>query len=529
MTEARAGELGTVRVALGALVVLALSCAVLLTVFAPDYFPLQADETSLAWQSKLARDGYLPYRDYFAFKPPLVIYLPAGAFALFGSSLAVLRLFSIAALAVATVLLFLLCVRARMGVAWAACAALMLPALLVPHWPVPSGQWLALTFGLAALVCVATPRPRIAAVVAAGGLVALAGLCVQTHGALFAGLLAIRLVSDPETRNARTLVEAAAGIVAPLLLTVIALWYAGILPKAFADVVLWPMQYYKQPGGFNDVSQSAAVAPSAAVWTPQLLIAVGGLLIAVSVPFMATASSVLLWRRGARGPRASFALLGAALLWLLFATGRTDQVHLFFLAPVFLYLGVQHVDWHGHGRAVLVVRLWLVLAAVAMLQWPVSWIGQPPSVEAVRAVDAGWRERGVPTLISRLPGVQQNQSPVVFLSHGGSSLYLFWAPLPPPVDWLFPPSSLLNSPEEYRALADFADAHAVPYVVVPIEVEARWLRDASPIRELLTERYRRAFETSWGVAYCRIGVRLPRTGEVVCDLAPPPSGAPGAR
>lgn len=48
MTTEQASSLGTVRVGLGALVVFVTSWAVLLSVFAADYFPLQAAETTLA-------------------------------------------------------------------------------------------------------------------------------------------------------------------------------------------------------------------------------------------------------------------------------------------------------------------------------------------------------------------------------------------------------------------------------------------------------------------------------------------------
>ena len=48
------------------------------------------------------------------------------------------------------------------------------------------------------------------------------------------------------------LAAAAAGVITALLLTATALWYAGILPETLEHVVLWPLRYYRQPGGVNE-------------------------------------------------------------------------------------------------------------------------------------------------------------------------------------------------------------------------------------------------------------------------------------
>jgi hypothetical protein len=324
------------------------------------------------------------------------------------------------------------------------------------------------------------------------------------------------------------LAAASAGIGTPLLMAILAFWYAGILPEAFQYVVLWPLHYYKQAGGFNDAPPQAAAATVAGIeWTPQTLIAVArlllnpvviGLLFVTAIPSVATVASILLWRRGLRGPHATFALLGFVILWFVFSLGRPDQVHLVFLAPVFVYLLVQHLDWQSHRWSVFFMRVWLALAVILMLRWPVHWLDALPSVSAVRSVDARWRARGLPTLVAELPGASANRLPVLYLSHIGSGLYFYWSPLPPPVDWLYPPTLRYNSPQEFQLIADFAEQHEVPYVVLPFQSVELWMRDASPIRDVLRAHYQRAFDTRWGAAYCRIGAVLPGTGEVICDL-----------
>lgn len=242
------------------------------------------------------------------------------------------------------------------------------------------------------------------------------------------------------------------------------------------------------------------------VWTlgaiVPLVYGAAALLFATAVLSIATVSSILLWGRGSRGPRTVFALLGSLLLWLVFSRGRTDQAHLVFLAPVFLYLLVQHVDWQSERPRVPLLRVWVALALLLMmlLRWPVSWLQQPPSIEVVRAVDAQWAERGLPSLGAELPGVAANDLAVLHRSQYGSGLYLQWSPVSPPVDWLQSPADRYNSPPEFQAIADFGDEHAVPYIVVPSASLELWLRDPSPIREMLRERYRRAFDTAWGVA-----------------------------
>src|SRR5438046_1964105 len=103
------------------------SLTLLLSLFSADFMETSADETTLAWQAKQAL-AHVPYRDYFAFKPPLALYSITWAFAVFGTHLSVLRFLTLAALTGSTVLLYLLLIRERVPSWWATAAALMLPA-----------------------------------------------------------------------------------------------------------------------------------------------------------------------------------------------------------------------------------------------------------------------------------------------------------------------------------------------------------------------------------------------------------------
>ena len=48
-----------------------LSLVLLTALFSTGFFPVQSDETHLAWVGKQAANGLVPYGDFFSYFPPL--------------------------------------------------------------------------------------------------------------------------------------------------------------------------------------------------------------------------------------------------------------------------------------------------------------------------------------------------------------------------------------------------------------------------------------------------------------------------
>lgn len=502
---AHKGGTGSAEIFTWGAVVCALGLATLTTAFAADFASVQADETMLAWAGKQVVLGRTPYREFFAFLPPLLMWGVGGFYSLAGATLGSLRLLSIGWLAGATVLLYVVVVRQGLSPRWAAAAALLLPALLVPFWPVSSHHWFALGFGLAALVLVSAERPGWGAWFGAGMLAALAGLCVQTSGVVFGVLLAGRLLVAADARSARHLVSLGAGIVLPLAFAVMLLRAQGALGDAFQLVVLWPLNFYKQPEGFNDLRDYSAtetvsrITPGSAVVDPlmgvtMLLIALLAALLLRGFRAPAGVAGRAQWRRWAG------ALAGAVMTVGVCLTGRPDWTHLILAVPPLLYLSLSVVHWSQDAVARRSLQAVIGLALVLLVgRWTLHWTHEPPSLAAVVAVDQAFRNSSVPSVLGELPDGPHAAGPIVYLSHGGSGLYFYHAPEPPPVDWLLPASHHANSPMEFERMAHFMAARRVPYVLIPESYAQAFLADSSALRDILRTRYEPASRTSWGL------------------------------
>jgi hypothetical protein len=506
------------RVKLGwAAFVLIASGAFLVSVFGYGFFPPTADEMTVAWMGKQTAIGRVPYRDFFAFLPPVIIYGLGGFFRVFGSSLAALRLLSVAWLAAATLLLFLMLRKRGMGDAWSALAALLVPGVLLTCWAVPSHHWFALGFGLFGLWIVSDDSPSKVMWASAGASVALAGLCVQSDGVLYAALLVLRAISGTHATDGgarmHALRWAGIGLAIPVALTVALLGSLGTLKVGIWDFVWWPLRYYKQAGGQNDVSPERTAAAIPGEVTLSVVTELAAVAIALSIPLLSLLSlplGMLTRKRGAAGEHSGrsrwlFSAGGALLLWIIFLLGRMDLAHLVFFAPIALYLILQEVNWHGEKFRPRGLRVWLVAAVGVgiVFPWAVRWHSQPPSVTAVLAVDDRFRAASVPSLVDLLPNAREAQLPVLFLSKAGAALYFYHAPVPPPFDWITEPSARYTTDTQYAVIRDFADEMKVPYIVTPTAFASEFLSTSSPLREMLTTRYRPMLETPWGIAFER--------------------------
>jgi hypothetical protein len=113
------------------------------------------------------------------------------------------------------------------------------------------------------------------------------------------------------------------------------------------------------------------------------------------------------------------------------------------------------------------------------------------------------KKYSVPALVEVLPGVREGNLPVLYLARDGSTLYFYWAPVPPPMDWVLPPSARYNSPWEYEVLAAFARERRVRYIVLRREEAAAFREEPSPVATLLAEEYRFLSDTPYGVVFER--------------------------
>ncbi len=489
------------------LLLLSGATAVLVTVFGYGFVSVSGDELTVAWDGKQVLMGRVPYLDYFCFLPPLTVYGVAALFKIFGASLACLRLFAILWLAMTTLVLFETLRKLRVPDLQAAAAALLFPALMVPFWPVAGHHWFAVGFGLISLRCAleASGSGSKGGWFLTGLLAGCSGMCLQTEGTLFgllgAGLWLLVMPPAGRSRLSSAWPWLAGLAVVPAFFALL-LASRGALGRAISEVVLWPLTTYRQPGGFNDVSLFPSLAmigrefwarlgagPSLDV-VLKLASFVGSLAIVLSAPLLLAAALA----RDIRKPWTArrlwiWSALGTAATFLIYSRGRADWVHLSFFFPLFLVFAASAVEWSLPGRA---ARAWTVMVLVCLgvstIRWAAVWTHHPPLLERVLKTDALFVKDGPPSLIEGLRNDDGETPPALYLPNG-SLLYFYWAPEPPPIALIMPPSSHVNAPAEYATLSAFARTHQIPYILIERRYAGAFLSEPSPLRDLLRTHY----------------------------------------
>jgi hypothetical protein len=311
--------------------------------------------------------------------------------------------------------------------------------------------------------------------------------------------------TEAKWRVAATLI---AGAALPVTMFVAGLYGQGTLKAAFDAVILWPSRYYKQPGGENHISGTEfSMVPAGWVQTdiPGLLV----FIVAASLPLVLIgllATSAYL-RKKEWDQRGSWYLgvIGTAFALMLFLMGRPDWTHLVFWLTPLLFLLMREVDWQAKTVRTRLAKGWVFAAVLAVaIRFSVYWTETPPNAWGIMVLDAAFQKNDLPTLVDEIPGVRERNQPIMYLHRTASSLYLYWSPAWPPVTWVLPPSMPYNSPDHYEALAAFAIENRIPWIVIPADWAGSFTTADTPIGDLLRDRYRREFHTSWGWAFARV-------------------------
>lgn len=492
---------------------LSATSVVLWTSFSWSFFPVQADETNLAWVAKEVSLGRIPYVDFFTFLPPGVLYSLSEFFKVFGTSLASLRALTVLVLILTTLFLYLLFMKNGLSAGWSAAAAFSIPSLYVPFWPVPSHHWFAIAFGLAGLLAVQGEKSSRLRWLVGGLLVGMSGMCLQTEGAFFTLYTAAVLMFGNHGDKKKKALFYFSGVVIPIAFFASILAVNGALGGAFYDMVKWPVMYYKQAGGFNDVNPFTFLAAKVVSDLPKewmikavapIVLLLSALVVPAAALFAPAFSPEWVSASGRTTGRWIISTFGFFLIITIYLNGRADWTHLCLWTPLLLLLLVKAIDWRGERWRPRFFKTWVaVVLLIACVRWPAVWFDSPPAIHGIIAIDAEVQEHSLPKLVDVIPEARAKKASILYLGKAGSTLYFYWAPHPPPMDWIMPPSARYNSFREYRRLSGFARLCRVPYIVVPGKQISAFMNQPSPISALLKGSYEPYMKTRWGIVLKR--------------------------
>ena len=459
---------------------------VALTFMSPRFFPSQADELHSVWPAQRALRGAVPYVDVFTHRPPLDLVTNALALAILGETLNASRILQVVSMVVAGLLLFALLRRWGAGDWEAAVGALIPSCLLFPAWPLPSSHWQSLPFALGAILLLESARgasegaPSRARLLGAGFLAGLAGLTIQTAGAVACAWLLLRSAGGPAPR--RELPLLCAGIALPLALCAGVLLALGALGAAFECTVVFPLFHYK--AGFNDVSFGAEVLKGARR-AYENFGALGAALcgLTLALPFGALALGTF------RALRLRQRQDVASVVWLVvvvavFFKGRSDWSHIMLFLP-YVLVGLCELALRADTpvRARRAAGVWLLLClTLAGGRWLVLW---SRGVSPGQALEADGNRRAYLARILEVLPPELRDEPLLSLPYG-AGFYFFRDADAPSIDWVYLPSVGYTLPQHHQDLADWLERGPVPVVVVFRNPRGLgFLSEPSPLKDAL--------------------------------------------
>ena len=327
------------------------------------------DESTFTVMAAHVLDGNLPYVELFDMKPPMIYLLLAGAMAVFGESLLVVRAVGDAFLLMSCIAVFAIA-RRRTGPAAAGLGVLVLITVHAPRY----AQWTDIDKPAAAMVMGAlwllmAQRERSWAVAAAGLLVSLAVLTRTNLGVVavaFGAWLAVAALRRPSlgVRWRSVVAFAVAGLLPPGVL-VLVYWQADALAELYLATVTVPVSYAGQMGvvtvllrhGWVFLFDALPAAPQ--LYLPFAATLAAGLAVSIRRrgagpvthhPFPGHGAGGLRQERGAeeRSSRVDHELLwltlGAVLLALLI-NGSTGAHHWQLLYPTCAVFCAYGIGW----------------------------------------------------------------------------------------------------------------------------------------------------------------------------------------
>jgi hypothetical protein len=390
------------------------------------------DEMNFLYYAQRIAAGDVFFRDLHHHNPPLPLWLQAAVFTAVGPSLLAARVVTGLVLAACGAWLVRLVRLLGGGAAAGGLAAAGLLLGLYPALPGWSHHWFALLaclVGIERLVA-ATEGGRTRDMAVVGALTGIALWTTQPDGVALALVAGATVLGGwaagcwKAPQVGRWLAAGAFGLAAVLAPLMAIFAWQGVLVAAWHDTWVWPLRWYKQPGGFNDFLVAAdlgpLMAPLAEPWTSKLGFFArlgrltglyGGVLAACATAAAVLTSCALGAVRGRPpGPLARrWAVVGLATLAFAAVTvrGRADLAHVAMYAPFALVLAAAAAD--GLRRRLTLpptaqILAWLPLGLLAawvaagglgvaerVRRQPEAWLsGQPPDARLREAPAIRW-------------------------------------------------------------------------------------------------------------------------------------------
>ena len=340
-------------------------------------FPLTLgglDEPKQLFEAKRLLGGEVMYRDIFDIILPGWLYLMAGLFWLFGTTLTTARMTAAVIHAVTVGLVFLACRRLAVRRELACAAALTYLVVCEPAYRVASNHWLATALCMLVLIIALLPQPTSRRAAVMGVVVGLITMVHQQRGAFIgigvaACLVAAALlarwyrpvpVSVPLTQHVLAFAAGTLLVVVPLVGWLVL--RAGIEPT-WQAVVSFPLVNYR--AAVRTTWGSGGAFSGTLPWLLALLPAV----LAVTVPRVL---ALALRRADPERARALTVLTVFGLFSILSISYYPDFIHLAFIAPVFLVAVAEVSEWglcRMPARVNRILGRGLALALAAAIAW----------------------------------------------------------------------------------------------------------------------------------------------------------------
>lgn len=340
------------------------------------------DEGFLAYGAVRVMRGDVPNRDFISLQPPLSFYVAAGAFKLFGTSLATLRTLGLSIFVVIVLLVYALA-RQLMKPGLAFAAAFPATSLGIPYFNfTPFAVWQGITASMAAalLYLHASLTNRRWLALPAGVLTTISIFLRHDQGIYLAISILILTVALKFATDiiipTRVLVFWFVGAAAAALALSILWWKQGALPEMFRHLVEFPLTTYRK--------SSSIPFPR---FSSQLPLPQNTLIVLYFLPpGVAAVAAVWLVLRIARR---RFNSLAAILMFLLAWTAlfycqvliRSDVNHLLITLPPFFLLAAYcwriFLGTLGQRKILRICMSIFVAAPICWFLWTVSALVLP--------------------------------------------------------------------------------------------------------------------------------------------------------